>query len=268
MLERWTFSSLVYVLHVERRDDYDGSVEENQAAPLDTPLTTSKNKPIFDLPRNPAQPVSSMRRSNAALVVFRGELESCYGSEPGRSYHAGRVSRTGSEGQFQERVLRRADVCDGRRKLTHNQIASNALVAVGRRLAERCIALNSDQRVGIGKGRAYVYPDITVVCGKREIAGIDDILLNPVIVIEVLSESTEVHDRGYTWSLYRELESLREYVLMWQTQPRIEVYRRESGRWVFDESKGLDAVCRFESVELDAPLSEVYRGLEFPSDTE
>jgi Uma2 family endonuclease len=150
-------------------------------------------------------------------------------------------------------------------KSPHNLIASNALIRLGGRLPDRCIAYNSDQRVGIGEGRAYVYPDVTVVCGKPQIAGLDDILLNPVIIIEVLSESTEAHDRGYKWSLYRELDSLREYVLVWQKQPRVEIFRRDSGKWTFDEFKGHDANCRFESVGVEVPLAEIYRGIEFAS---
>ena len=130
----------------------------------------------------------------------------------------------------------------------------------------RCTPWVNTMRVRVSPGRVYVYPDVVVVCGEQALADeYGETLLNPTLILEVLSPSTERNDRGLKWTHYRKLESLREYVLVSQTEPRIEFFRRhpEGQEWLFSETFGLESVCRFESVDCEIPFSEIYRDVEF-----
>jgi Uma2 family endonuclease len=127
-----------------------------------------------------------------------------------------------------------------------------------------CKVLSSDLRVR-ASGRAYCYPDIAVLCESPRFADDQkDTLLNPVLLVEVLSPSTEAYDRGFKFSQYRKIESLQEYVLVWQTEPRIEVFQRGPGtEWIFRDFSGLDAACHLASLPCDVPLAAVYDGVPF-----
>jgi Uma2 family endonuclease len=93
-----------------------------------------------------------------------------------------------------------------------------------------CWVLSCDQRVSLHEGEHYVYPDATVLCGPLQLApGTKDVLTNPTVVVEVLSKSTEAYDRGLKWDGYRLLPSVTDYLLVSQSSPRIEHYRREAG---------------------------------------
>jgi Uma2 family endonuclease len=95
-----------------------------------------------------------------------------------------------------------------------------------------CRAFTSDQRVAIRDGEHYVYPDVTVVCGPLEFAAdTKDTLVNPTVVVEVLSRSTEAYDRGAKWDDYRQLPSVTDYLLVSQASPRIEHFQRGDGEW-------------------------------------
>lgn len=90
--------------------------------------------------------------------------------------------------------------------------------------------MNSDQRVAAPRGERYVYPDVTVVCGSVVLEeGTTDVLTNPTIVVEVLSPSTEGHDRGPKWLAYQALPSLTDYVLVSQDEALVEHYARVEG---------------------------------------
>jgi Uma2 family endonuclease len=89
--------------------------------------------------------------------------------------------------------------------------------------------LSSDQRIGLRRSK-YVYPDVTVVCGPIETeVGADDVIVNPGVVVEVISASTEQYDRGAKWDGYRRIGSLTDYVLVSQSRPQIEVFQRQPG---------------------------------------
>lgn len=115
--------------------------------------------------------------------------------------------------------------------LEHNAIAANILGELGNGLAGKggCRVLTSDMRVHIPANRRYVYPDGSIVCGRAELMDdARDTLLNPRVVIEVLSDSTEAYDRGDKFAAYQSIPSLQEYVLLSQKRPRIEVLTRQS----------------------------------------
>jgi Uma2 family endonuclease len=145
----------------------------------------------------------------------------------------------------------------------HNLISVNCIVELSSALKGKCLVFNSDQRVRAGTEGLYTYADCVVVCGKPVYAE-KYTLTNPRIIVEVLSKTTESNDRGLKFEQYVRLESLAEYVLVSQDQPRVEIYRRQSDRsWLWTPFTGLDAAAPFESVHCAVPLSEIYRGVEF-----
>ena len=118
----------------------------------------------------------------------------------------------------------------------------------------------SDVRVRVSPEGLYTYPDLIVVCGAPEfLDNRRDTILNPILIVEVLSPSTEAYDRGFKSAQYRTLESLQEYALVSQDEPRVEVFRRQvSGDWLLSESIGLEGFARFESIGCAIGLAGVY----------
>jgi Uma2 family endonuclease len=104
-----------------------------------------------------------------------------------------------------------------------------------------------------------------VYCGEPRFADNQkDTLANPALLVHILSPSTETHDRGLKWAQYRQIESLREYVLVSQSEPRVEVYTRQpDAKWLFAEFTGLDARARFPGVDCEIPMAEIYLGISF-----
>lgn len=122
---------------------------------------------------------------------------------------------------------------------THARLAMAMSLALGNALADQpCQVFGSDLRVRIEATDLATYPDITVVCGRFESSEIDaDAATNPVVIVEVLSDSTEAYDRGEKFAHYRRIPSLREYVLLSQHEPRIEAYAKNAeGEWVLSEA--------------------------------
>ena len=122
-----------------------------------------------------------------------------------------------------------------------------------------CAVFNSDVRVRIEATGRSTYPDPSVVCGRLARAEDDaDAIVNPILLVEVLSDSTEAADRGEKFAHYRRLPSLREYVLVSQNTQRLEVFRRrEGGGWVLSEASRGETV-RLESIDVTLPVDEVY----------
>lgn len=148
----------------------------------------------------------------------------------------------------------------------HNLIAGNLYRELSRQLRGRqCEAYMSDLRVKVRSTGLYTYPDIAVACGDIlfEDAEIDT-LINPNVIVEVLSPSTEAYDRGEKFAHYRRLESLQEYVLVSQDRVRIEYYVRQGTQWVFSEASTRDETIRIESIGCDVSLQDVYEKIEFP----
>ena len=142
----------------------------------------------------------------------------------------------------------------------HGRLAIAVGRILGNALAGRpCAVFSSDVRVRIEATGRSTYPDLSVVCGRLERAADDaDAITNPVAIVEILSESTEASDRGDKFAHYRQLASLREYVLVSQSTRRIEVFRRnESGDWVLSEA-GPGQFARLESIDVSLPVDDVY----------
>jgi Uma2 family endonuclease len=129
-----------------------------------------------------------------------------------------------------------------------------------------CVVLTSDLRVKVTPVGLYTYPDVVVVCDRPEFEDAQgDTLLNPTVIIEVLSDSTEKYDRGKKFAFYRQIRSLREYVLVAQDRAQIERFVRQANEtWVLTEFAGLTAEFALATAPARVPLADVYRGIEFP----
>jgi Uma2 family endonuclease len=142
----------------------------------------------------------------------------------------------------------------------HNLITVNIARELSVQLKRRpCEAYMNDMRVKAAEARSYHYPDIVVVCGTPQFEDAQvDTLLNPTVLIEVLSPSTEAYDRGGKFAHYRKIPTLREYLLVSQDQPSIERYMRQGDVWILSEAQGLDVSMPLESIDCVLSLREVY----------
>jgi len=152
---------------------------------------------------------------------------------------------------------------------SHSAITSNVDRELGLQLKEtECRTASRDIIVPFPETDRYAYPDLVVVCGDPALApDRTDLLYNPAVVFEVLSPSTEGYDRGEKFARYRQLDSLREYLLVAQDRPHVEHYVREDDEgWHFTEADGLDAEIDLPTLDAALPLSEIYRDISFESD--
>jgi Uma2 family endonuclease len=148
----------------------------------------------------------------------------------------------------------------------HNLIAGNVFGELRAQLRGRpCEVYINDMRVKISITGLYTYPDVVALCGDPvfEDAHVDT-LLNPGVIIEVLSDSTEAYDRGEKFAHYRRLKSLRHYVLIAQDKVRVEHYVRQGEQWVLSEASALDSTVPLASIGCEVVLREIYERVEFP----
>lgn len=148
----------------------------------------------------------------------------------------------------------------------HSLIAANFVREAGNALRDKpCIVFNSDLRVQVRSTGLYTYPDATIVCG--ELLFDDDhrdTLLNPTVIVEVLSDSTEKYDRGKKSNHYRQIASLKELILIAQDRSHVERFTRQpNGDWLFHEQKELTADFELKSLGISIAISELYRGVKF-----
>lgn len=149
----------------------------------------------------------------------------------------------------------------------HNRVKDNLARQIGNQLeGGPCFPLTSDMRVLIQATGLFTYPDIVIVCGPPEFADAEvDTLLNPQVIIEVLSESTEKYDRGAKFRQYQQIPSLREYVLVSQNEPVVERFvRQTSGDWLLTTFTGRYGEFALETAPARIPLVQVYSGVTFP----
>ena len=149
----------------------------------------------------------------------------------------------------------------------HVSVAVNMLGELHARLkGSPCKVVSNDQWVKVSATGLYTYPDAAIVCGKAEYDSVDpDTLLNPVVIIEVLSPSTENYDRGAKFRQYQQIPSLKEYVLVSQDEPLIERFVRQPDEsWNLTILSGLTGDLVFATVPARIPLADIYTGVEFP----
>jgi Uma2 family endonuclease len=149
----------------------------------------------------------------------------------------------------------------------HNLLTTNITGQLYPQLRGRpCESYSGDMRVRIPTTRAYMYPDVVVVCGEPQLEDdYLDTLLNPTVLVEVLSESTERYDRGRKFGFYRTIESLAEYVLVAQDECRVEQYSKQpDGRWLLTDHRSPEDVVELASIQCTLKLSEIYEKVALP----
>lgn len=148
----------------------------------------------------------------------------------------------------------------------HNSIAG----AIGGELYQRlkrgrCKVYPGDMRVQSGDSSGYFYPDVVVMCGRPQLVTIQgvDTLLNPTIIVEVLSDSTMAYDRDAKFRHYQTIASLQEYLLVNQYEARVEHYHRQGDNlWLYGRFEGLDAEVALPSIQQTLTLREIYEQVE------
>lgn len=142
----------------------------------------------------------------------------------------------------------------------HNTISGNVFAGLRNLLrGTPCRPFNSDQRIRIPANGLATYPDVSVICGEIEVDAEDaDAIINPVVILEVLSKSSERYDRGKKFDLYRQLDSLQEYVLISQEEAQVERFiRQDDGSWNLTLFKGMASELKIPSL-CSIPLSVIY----------
>ena len=147
----------------------------------------------------------------------------------------------------------------------HAKLQKNLLVELSNRLGGDCEALSSDLRVKVSASGMYTYPDVSVNCGEPLFSDANgDILINPIVICEVLSPSTESYDRGLKFQHYRTIDSLKDYILVDQDKILIEHFTRQAGNvWTLRDYRQLDEELKIDSVSVSIPLRGIYNRVKF-----
>lgn len=153
----------------------------------------------------------------------------------------------------------------------HNRISTNVIRLLDNQLLERnCDVYASEMRVRIASTGRYTYPDIVGICGDEEFEDdIEDILLNPNLLIEILSKSTEAYDRGTKFEYYQSIESFNEYILITQEPFRVEQFiRQDKNTWTYLEFRKSEDIIQLESINCELSLQDIYHKVEqtFPKE--
>jgi Uma2 family endonuclease len=150
---------------------------------------------------------------------------------------------------------------------SHARIEVNLIVSLRGRISDRgCEVFPANTRIKVPSMPPYRYGDLSALCGEaefEEIGGVE-VLINPALIIEVLSPSTEAYDRGDKFTHYKSIPSLAEYLLVAQHRPHISQFiRQPDGSWLNREFNDLAEAVKLASLGCDLPLSEVYQNLTF-----
>ena len=148
----------------------------------------------------------------------------------------------------------------------HNMITANISARLHARLRDSgCVVFANDLSVSIPPTRSYFYPDVGVVCEEPRFEDdVFDTLLNPKVIVEVLSPSTEAYDRGEKFAHYRQLQSLQEYLLVSQDKVSVEHYFRQAAQWILTDFQELEQQFSLPSIQCELPLQEIYELVPFP----
>jgi len=150
----------------------------------------------------------------------------------------------------------------------HDRIQGNGYFALRSKLqGKSCRVFLSDMRVGVPTYPPYRYPDLSALCGQAQFTelGKQQILVNPSLIIEILSDSTAEFDRGYKFTYYKSIESFTEYVLIAQDRPHVTQFiKQDENKWLNREFNSIDDRFHLASLDCELELSELYEGVEFP----
>jgi Uma2 family endonuclease len=152
--------------------------------------------------------------------------------------------------------------------INHSMISFNVsfnLELEIRKKEKKCRTFGSDTKVGIETRNSYLYPDILVICGKIDKSKTEaEAVVNPSLVVEVLSKGTSDYDRSEKFDKYRSLDSLKEYVLVSQEKPIVEIFERVNDLWRIVKIEGLEEKVYFNSVGVEIEMAEIYKDVVFP----
>ncbi len=150
----------------------------------------------------------------------------------------------------------------------HNQIQFNLILSLGNKLRGKgCRVFPSDMRVKVPAYLPYRYPDLSALCGKAEFEkfGKQELFVNPSLIVEVLSDSTEVIDRSYKFTYYKSIESFVEYILIAQDRPHVSQFVKQADNsWLNHEFNSLEESFHLASVDCDLALAEIFEEIVFP----
>lgn len=164
---------------------------------------------------------------------------------------------------FQGEILEMAGT-----SVNHNRVVVNVLVLLNMGLKGTDFEVfGSDLRIHVKENGFYTYPDLSVICGELEFAeGRNDTITNPLVLVEVLSEATEVYDRTVKFGLYRGIPTFKDYILISSSKVYIEYFHRdENQKWNIKFYDSLEQSVKFEAIEFELPLAEIYRRVNFES---
>ena len=150
-------------------------------------------------------------------------------------------------------------------KLPHNTTSRNLLVGLGIKLnGKKCQPFGSDLRMHIEANTLFTYPDISIICGEPETLNNDDLnVLNPAVIIEVLSPSTRNYDRGEKFKLCRDIPTLKEYILVDSESVHIEIFRlNESSHWELEEYDTAEEMLYIKTIDENIALADIYEGVQ------
>jgi Uma2 family endonuclease len=150
--------------------------------------------------------------------------------------------------------------------INHNRIAGNFYSALNFAFENGpCEAFMSDVRLLVKQNGLYTYPDVMVVCAQLQfVANRTDTITNPILIVEVLSESTEGYDRGKKFEFYRMIPTLQHYLLVAQDRVHLEYFhKRADSLWVLQEFNDINSVLKIDALALELPLSRIYSRVEF-----
>lgn len=157
------------------------------------------------------------------------------------------------------------DMAGGSRN--HSRLGADVCSLFNQKLkGKNCEAFNSDMRVKVPAALPYHYPDVSVVCGESVIEELNgqELLVNPVLIVEVLSPSTATYDLKDKFTAYQSIDSFREYLIVSQDRPHIIQHIRQSkNRWLRIDIEGLDSEVTLESVNVNLSLREIYERVRF-----
>lgn len=149
-------------------------------------------------------------------------------------------------------------------KVPHNEICTNLLVALALKLkGKKCKPFGSDMRIHIPSNTLFTYPDISIVCGEIITLNDDEYnVLNPTVIIEVLSPKTKNYDRGEKFRLYRDITTLKEYILVDSQSLHIEVFRlNENNHWELEEYNDANNYLEIKAIDESILIAEIYEGV-------
>ncbi|WP_158069932.1 Uma2 family endonuclease [Cnuella takakiae] len=150
--------------------------------------------------------------------------------------------------------------------IAHNTISTNTTALLWNFLRDKpCRVFNSDQKVRIEANSLITYPDVSVLCGEPELwNNRTDMILNPSVIIEVLSPSTAGYDQGDKFKLYRDIPPLKEYILIASTEQMVQRYVKQAPHhWAFSDTRDAEGLFQVETIGFSCPVKELYRNVDF-----